>query len=567
MSLHLADRKEDARKTDDLSATPVPHSSTLPTLSSVVRPPSSALPSPLPPLGYVDWDCSTTSNERFIMRSPIANRERIIRDQYVRIDDSLGSRTSFLGRIVAGPFFSPAGAMARGSNVSLGHGLSGEISILAEIELQGEMVGGQARASKSRPMSRAVVQELNNTEVAELLGFSGDMVLGAISGQEDIWVRLQSRNKGVLPRNIGIFGTVGSGKSNTSQVVIEEAAANGWAVIVLNVEGEYIEMDQPADDETLVKKLQHFGRKPAGVKDFQVFYPASCSSEGDHSEPFILRLADFESSVIAEILQATIPERNALLDCIEYLDTKARTKVATREADGLGSLLDASPKANLAFTLRSLKDRAGERSPRSNEFFDYTGLSAKLMWLLQSGAFDQPNMRSLDPERLLKAGQVSVLDVSIANDTVKNLVTADLLRKVFAYKVAKPDAPPTLLVIEEAHSFISKEKVQTMYATLQMLRNVARRGRKRWLSLAFVSQQPGHLPPEIFELCNTRIVHTLRSMHNLEVLMTTAGDVAKEMWARCPLLGPGEAIVTSPQLTRPVVVGIRPAMSQRKFVR
>src|SRR5207244_12504894 len=115
--------------------------------------------------------------------------------------------------------------------------------------------------------------------------------------------------------------------------------------------------------------------------------------------------------------------------------------------------------------------------------------------------------------------------------------------------------------------FGRRAKAQTMHATLQMLRNISRRGRKRWLSIAFVSQQPGHLPPEIFELCNTRIVHTLRSMHNLEVLMSTAGDVGKEMWARCPLLGSGEAIVTSPQLKRPVVVTMRPAMSHRKFVR
>jgi hypothetical protein len=43
--------------------------------------------------------------------------------------------------------------------------------------------------------------------------------------------------------------------------------------------------------------------------------------------------------------------------------------------------------------------------------------------------------------------------------------------------------------------------------------------------------------------------------------------VGKETWARCPLLGQGEAIVTSPQLTRPVVVSIRPAMTRRKFVR
>src|SRR4029077_5281586 len=147
-----------------------------------------------------------------------------------------------------------------------------------------------------RPVSQALVQELTGAEVADLLGFSGDMVLGAISGQEDIWFRLQSKNKGVLPRNVGIFGTVGSGKSNTSQVVIEEAAANGWAVIVLDVESEYIEMDGPSAEKTLVRRLVHYDKRPCGLTDFQVYYPASCASERADSEPFSLRLADFDSS-------------------------------------------------------------------------------------------------------------------------------------------------------------------------------------------------------------------------------------------------------------------------------
>jgi len=179
------------------------------------------------PLGYVDWDSSAASNERIIMRSPLVNRDRIIRDQYVRIEDPLGSRSGFLGRIVAGPFFSPRGATAREPYVSLGQSLSGEFAILTEIELQGELVDGRPRASKSRPVSRSIVQELSTEEVSNLLGLAGDMVLGAISGQEDLWFRLQSQNKAVLPRNVGIFGTVGSGKSNTAQVVIEEAADHG----------------------------------------------------------------------------------------------------------------------------------------------------------------------------------------------------------------------------------------------------------------------------------------------------------------------------------------------------
>jgi DNA helicase HerA-like ATPase len=166
---------------------------------------------------------------------------------------------------------------------------------------------------------------------------------------------------------------------------------------------------------------------------------------------------------------------------------------------------------------------------------------------------------------MLAPGRVSVIDVSVANDIVKNMVTADLLRKAFALKMTQQQTPPTLLVIEEAHSFISRERAQTMQATLHMLRNVTRRGRKRWLAMAFVSQQPGHLPPEIFELCNTRIVHALRSTHNLEALMATTGDVSRELWGRCPLLGPGQAVLSSPQLNRSVIVSVRPAASRRKF--
>src|SRR5581483_4883606 len=251
---------------------------------------------------------------------------------------------------------------------------------------------------------------------------------------------------------------------------------------------------------------------------------------------------------------------------IDHFLQKFQSKVPTNEAEALHGLLDTSPQSKLPYTLQLMRGRAVERSSRSTEFLDYVGLSSKLQLLMHSGVFDQPGMRGLDPAEMMKPGRVNVLDVSVSNDMVKNLVTADLLRKAFAYKMARPDAPPTLLVIEEAHSFISREKVATMQATLQMLRNVTRRGRKRWLSMAFVSQQPGHLPPEIFELCNTRFVHTLRSMHNLDALMATTGDVSRELWSRCPLLGQGQAVLSSPQLNRSVVLSVRPAASRRRFV-
>jgi DNA helicase HerA-like ATPase len=260
-------------------------------------------------------------------------------------------------------------------------------------------------------------------------------------------------------------------------------------------------------------------------------------------------------------------ERNALLDSIDYFEQKFQPAALRSETDRLAALFDSSPNARVAYTLQTLRGRVLERSSRTNENYDFVGLGSKLQLLIHSGVFDQSTLRSLDPALMMKPGRVTVIDVSIANDTVKNLVTADLLRKAFALKTTKPELPPTLVIIEEAHSFMSREKIQTMQATLHMLRNVTRRGRKHWLSLAFVSQQPGHLPPEIFELCNTRLVHTLRSMHNLDSLMATTSDVTRELWAHCPLLGTGEAIFSTPQFRRSIVVSMRPAASQRRFVK
>jgi hypothetical protein len=515
-------------------------------------------------LGHVAWDGATATSERVLLRASVTNRRLLERNQYVRIQDEDGVRTGFLARVTSGPFFHRSGTPTVGG---LTAGSSVESFLLAELEIHGELAGARPRDTNSRPAPGSAVFAMSHAEIAELHGFAGDMLLGNLGGQDDLFVSLQSRNKGVLPRNLGIFGTVGSGKSNTTQVVVEEAARNGWAVVVLDVEGEYTDMDLPAEDDWSAPQLARFGRRPEGLSDFQVLYPASCASDKVGSEPFTLRLADFDAGVIGEILQVNIPERNALLDCIEYCHQKARSRMSTSDSQGLQALLDAAPQTAVPFTLRGLRERASERASRGTEFVDYTGLASKLSWLMQSEAFDQPRMFALDLARMLTPGRVSVIDVSVANDLVKNLVTADLLRKAFAWKVTRTESPPTLLVIEEAHSFISRERAQTMQATLHMLRNITRRGRKRWLAMAFVSQQPGHLPPELFELCNTRIVHTLRSMHNLDAMTATTGDVGRDLWARCPLLGPGQAILSSPQLSRSVVVSVRPTACRRRFVR
>jgi DNA helicase HerA-like ATPase len=500
-------------------------------------------------IGHTAPDGPVATNERARLKATAEGKSRLRRGQFVVIADSRNHGLAYLGRIVAGPFY-PEGD-----------------EVLAEVEIHGEIDGSVSRGTDSRPTPGSPVFAMPATAVSALLGLGGTMMLGHLTGHPDVPVTLRGDSKEVLPRNVGIFGTVGSGKSNSVQVLVEEASACGWAVVLLDLEGEYIEMDQPTTIESLIPRLRQFGREPRGLANFQVYYPVSCASSRSDSRPFALRLADFESSIIAELLQTNRAERNALLDCIDHFEQKAQASTLRTESDRLAILLDASAGAKVPYTLPQLRARATERSSRSTESMDFVGLGSKLQLLIHAGVFDQPSLGGLNMSEMLVPGRVNVIDMSSANDIVKNLVTADLIRKAFAWKMARPEGAATLVVIEEAHSFMSRDKVQTMQATLHMLRNVTRRGRKHWLSLAFVSQQPGHLPPEIFELCNTRLVHTLRSMHNLDALMATTSDVTKELWAHCPMLGTGEAILSTPQIRRSIVVSMRPAASRRRFVR
>jgi DNA helicase HerA-like ATPase len=167
-------------------------------------------------------------------------------------------------------------------------------------------------------------------------------------------------------------------------------------------------------------------------------------------------------------------------------------------------------------------------------------------------------------EDIFKVGRLSIVDFSDASDYVRNMVIAELLHKVWKYKIAHPESGKLLIVIEEAHAFISKEKRDRMLATLMLLIETARRGRKRGLNLGIVTQQPTHLPTELLELCNTRIIHRTNSTANIEVLRESTGNVPDEMWNTVTSLGRGEAIVSTPQYySRALQILVRPCASKR----
>src|SRR6202044_1942172 len=78
-------------------------------------------------------------------------------------------------------------------------------------------------------------------------------------------VGIPSDQKSVLPRHTAVLGTTGGGKSTTVAGLIQQAQAAGMAVILLDVEGEYTQLHEPADHRTMPDALQERGLSPAGI--------------------------------------------------------------------------------------------------------------------------------------------------------------------------------------------------------------------------------------------------------------------------------------------------------------
>lgn len=485
------------------------------------------------PIGYITYDDADFSGHYRIEGMTcymMTEHGDPPRGLYVRIDTG-SSDTSFVGRILDGPFFTQKPGA---------HYL---------IELTSMHIGEHRTAVRSRPRPGSPVRLLDPEQVQEYIGATGDFKLGRLVGQEEVEVAVASAS---LSRHIGIFGTTGGGKSNTLQVIAEEATSSNRAVLIFDIEGEYVSMNEPTD--ALIPILTQFGKKPQGVRNLQVYVPAPNRSRNADARKFGIPFADVDIEIFSEVLGLTPFERVYMYDVAR----KAK-EVSGFRAYEIGTVLDVLKKRIDAQVDRaSLPEVVAEA---------HMGLYTKLSLAHRAGILDAHQageiFDKIPIESLFVPGRISVIDVSESSDIVRNIVVAHLLKEIFQHKTRFTDSAPILIFMEEIHTFLSKAKRRTMTATLTMLTEMARQGRKRGIGLGMVSQQPSLVPSELIELCNTRFMHRISSEPNIEVLRKSTGNVPDSLWSILPSLGKGEALISSPRYYQAVVAQIRPNMSKR----
>ena len=160
-------------------------------------------------------------------------------------------------------------------------------------------------------------------------------------------------------------------------------------------------------------------------------------------------------------------------------------------------------------------------------------------------------------------GCLSVVDLSLVPTEVIHVVTAVVARIVFEalqrYRKLHKATLPTVLVMEEAHTFIKRyrEEVENQDAAAiccQVFERIAREGRKFGLGLVLSSQRPSELSPTVLSQCNTFLLHRISNDRDQELVQRLVPDNLRGLLREMPSLPSQYAILLGWASELPVLV-------------
>jgi hypothetical protein len=550
---------------------------------------------------------------------PRENLEALPRQALVRVRSVTDGR-SYLGAVVKGPFAEPDGLRADAPIVvtatvrGQGHILFPKYHGRAQVELLGEeLTDGGVVPPRRRPLPNSPVFVLGAAETAARLKTGGDIRMGVADGQEEIEIRVSSRHKSVFPRHLGILGTTGSGKSTTVSGLVAQLQKAGVAVILLDIEGEYTAICDPTDDGDMRRALSRRGMVAEGVGNTRIYHLVgreTANPEHPRCLQFRLDFSELSPYAFKELLELSAAQEARFFQAYDVCklllhDLGVYPRRGHRQEEYEALQLDELDTGYPRMTLSHLLDIAGVflhvvskaqgdpqcynhifgnglervlqriRAVKSDSEVSWRALLAKLWRLHRLQIFDNPRGASLDYAAMLRPGCISIIDLSDTDSSqVNNLVIAQLLKGLLRQQDGNYQAAieagvppiPAMILLEEAHEFLSAQRIQDMPVLFQQVARIARRGRKRWLGLTFITQLPQHLPDEVFGLINNWTLHKINDASVVSRLRRAVGGIDDGLWQRLPNLAPGQAIVSFTSLARPLLVSIDPTPCKLKLV-
>ena len=160
-------------------------------------------------------------------------------------------------------------------------------------------------------------------------------------------------------------------------------------------------------------------------------------------------------------------------------------------------------------------------------------------------------------------GEIVVIDLSIVPTDILHIVVSVISRIIFEalqrYRRKNNKLLPTVLVMEEAHNFVSRynpdsEDLSPSRLCSQTFEKIAKEGRKFGLGLMLSSQRPSELSPTVLSQCNTFLLHRLVNDRDQELVKKFVPDNLGSILNELPVLPTKKAILLGWAAPIPILV-------------
>jgi len=440
-----------------------------------------------------------------------------------------------LGKIASVHFYSDYFA----DQVFVGHFLGQEKSVdeiypahkhmikLAFAQSLGMWSGNSFQVPVVPPLPGSKVTEADPEIFTKYLGVNPHgLYLGRVLNQENICVS-PDPNK-MLSHHVAILGATGSGKSYTNGVLCEELLDLNVPVIVIDPHGEYESFTDKNDRRDELEKMKFFGISPTCYKA-QEYAPPFARKNWQESLTVNINKLDFE--MLGELIGLNSDAQSDLL----YLALKTMREKLRGEDFSAARLLD-------------FMKMVGEE--QHLDVRTSTTVKRKLLVLSELGIFGN----GCNPRKLVQNGVLTIVDLSgDVEEKLKRALCATILNELFEAR-KNNEVPPFLAVIEESHRFCPQDED---CASKQVIRRLAREGRKFGVGICLTSQRVIGLDKDAFSQCGTKITLRIDNKSDLDYIRPYLALSHQEEFEMIPTLPEGVAIISGISVRTPIVFGVR----------
>ena len=410
------------------------------------------------------------------------------------------------------------------------------------------------RGVRTYPVLGEAAYNMSPLELSTIFNREGEACIDVGRLQQDNSIIAKVRVDDLLSKHFAILGSTGSGKSCTVALVLQ-------AILDANPQGHVVLFD-PHNEYS-----KSFGDKaeaitgdtldlPLWIFDFVETCELLCSDIEDHAREE------------EEILHDVILKAKQLFDrSLQKNDVSSQLNLDDLEAD-LQRSTHISLDSPVPYRIRDvvkLVDHNMGKLENANNLAPYKRLKRRINSIIADPRYgfifkNQTSPRPIEELvgrifRLPVNGKpISCLDFSSIPSEMLNIVVSVVSRLAFELATWSERKLPILLVCEEAHRYIPKDRSLGFHSTRRIISRIAKEGRKYGVSLAIVSQRPSELEPSTLSQCSTIFSMRLSNEVDQKFVEAAVPDGATELLSFLPSLGVAEAMVFGESVNLPMRV-------------